>query len=281
MFVRYNKSMLDIVLLLFLILVAIQSILYIVANLNMLSCPVDCALQMPSQLSISYLRNYFTFQDNLDGEVLDESDQPVTLAFVEARSISGKLLGRTLTNNLGEFRFKIKRQKIYLSAVKFGYESLIRDLKVNLNLPKETITLKLHRVNQVKRNPLIVDYIKINRKFWLVILVYGLVSLLAFLYFQGLSYNFFVIFIIDLFIIYFLSTLRYEMEVRNSDNEPIKNYDIKIFDDKNRRISILHTDKHGRASALISPGFYAFVVGNDRKTIRINSRAVINFKFII
>lgn len=264
---------------LFFLVVLLQTGLFISAHLNIIYGPRSGNFEAPFFLQIDFLKSYF-IKSETNGEVLDGHDMPISYALVEAHSTKGKLLYRTYSNSIGDFRIPHIGNQFYLSCDKFGYKNKF-DKNFSLKEKGKILTLRMDQENQIAKDPSVISYLESSRKLWWLILGLGLVALAFTFALNAPALYPLVVITLDALILYFLVTFRYKISVKNSENETIKNFDIEVYNEKNQKIATLKTDKSGNARVLLSEGIYIFKLADMRKSIKIDRRAIINFDFVI
>lgn len=271
--------MITLLLILFLLAVSVQSILFIGVNLNILYSARSATYEAPFFLHLDYLKSFFT-KAVIYGGVFDIDENPIPYALVETHSPKGKLLYRTYTNSIGDFKIPALGKQVRLTCEKFGYKNKFEktiDLKDNGKL----ISLRMEQENQIAKDPSVIKYLESSKKFWWMIIALGFIVFAFSIILNGpLTSTLFVV-ALEIILVYFTLTFRYKISVKNTDNEPIRNYSIDVFNEKNQKIASLKTDKHGSLRVLLSEGIYVFALADIRKSIKIDRRSIINFDFVI
>lgn len=271
--------MITLILILFFLAVFAQSILFIGANLNILFGSRPGIYEAPFFVHFDYLKSFFIKAD-IHGAVLDTEDRPVPYALVEAHSINGQLIYRTYTNSIGDFRIPGNGKQIRLTCEKFGYKNKFEKV-IDLRDKDKLITLRAEKENQIAKDPSVIKYFESSKIIWWMIIALGVIAIATSIIFNGPFMATLLVSVLELILIYFVLTFRYKITLKNSENQPIRNFPIDVFNEKNQKIASLKTDKSGNSRVLLSEGIYVFGLADVRKSIKIDRRSIINFDFII
>lgn len=270
--------MITLILILFFLAVLVQSVFFISTHLNILYGARAGAYEPPFFLRFDYVKSFFK-KTNLIGTVLDGGDIPIPYALVEVIA-KGKLIYKTYTNSFGDFKLPKLKNDFYITCEKFGFRNKF-EKQVGVKDMGKVIILRMDRENQIIKNPEVIRYLESSKKYWWIILAFGLISILVSIFANGPIVYITFVAILELMILYFLLTFRYKITIKNSEGSPIRNFAIEVFNEKNQKIANLATDKKGCAKIILSEGIYVFQLSDRKKSIKIDRRSIINFDFVI